>query len=62
MTVAGALNQGCGNTISDLSDLAPVHSIQVRNFYLLVLGQVKIKLTIQYFILILLIIMNSHVV
>ena len=28
----------------DLSDLVPFHSGQVRNFYLLVLGQVKINL------------------
>ena len=35
------LVQGCGNTMPDLSDLAPFHSGQVENFYLLVLGQVQ---------------------
>ena len=34
-------NQGCGNTMPDLSDLVPFHSVQVENFYLLVLGQVQ---------------------
>ena len=34
-------NQGCGNTMPDLSDLVPFHSGQVENFYLLVLGQVQ---------------------
>ena len=33
--------QGCGNTMCDLSDRVPVHSGQVENFYLLVLGQVQ---------------------
>ena len=33
--------QGCGFTMPDLSDLVPFHSGQVRNFYLLVLGQVQ---------------------
>ena len=32
-------DQGCGNTMPDLSD--PFHSGQVENFYLLVLGQVQ---------------------
>ena len=31
------------NTTPDLSDLVPVHSVQVRNFNLLALGQVSIK-------------------
>ena len=35
------LNQGCGNTMPDLSDLVPFHSGQVENFNLLVLGQVQ---------------------
>ena len=34
-------NQGCGNTMPDLSDLVPFHSGQVENFSLLVLGQVQ---------------------
>ena len=34
-------NQGCGNTMHDLSDLVPFHSGQVENFYLLVPGQVQ---------------------
>ena len=34
--------QDCGNTMPDLSDLVPIHSGQVENFYLLVLGQVQI--------------------
>ena len=34
---------GCGNTMPDLSYLVPFHSGQVRNFCLLVLGQVFIK-------------------
>ena len=44
--------QGCGNTMSDLSDLVSFHSGQVENFYLLVLGQVQMYLvnTIPYFI------------
>ena len=29
------LNQGCGNTMPDLSDLVQFHSGQVENFYLL---------------------------
>ena len=33
--------QGCGNTMPDLFDLVPFHSGQVKNFYLLVLGQVQ---------------------
>ena len=33
--------QGCGNTMPDLSNLVPLHSGQVENFYLLVLGQVQ---------------------
>ena len=33
--------QRCRNTMPDLSDLVPYHSGQVENFYLLVLGQVK---------------------
>ena len=33
--------QGCGNTMPDMSDLVPFHSGQVKNFYLLVLGQVQ---------------------
>ena len=35
------LNQGCGNTMTDLSDLILFHSGQVENFNLLVLGQVR---------------------
>ena len=35
------LDQGCGNTMPDLSDLVPFHSGQVENFHLLVLGQVQ---------------------
>ena len=35
------VQQGCGNTMPDLSDLVPFHSGQVENFYLLVLGQVQ---------------------
>ena len=37
----GALNQGCGNTMPDLSDLVPFHLGQVENFTLLVLRQVQ---------------------
>ena len=49
------LKQGCGNTMPDLSDLVQFHTGQVRNFYLLVLGQVQVKCikkvnTILYFI------------
>ena len=51
--------QGCGNTLPDLSDLVLFHSGQVRNFYLLVLWQVKMNL--QFCISFLVIIMNSHV-
>ena len=45
--VTNNLSQGCENTMPDLSDLVPFHSRQVRNFhlvrnfYLLVLGQVQ---------------------
>ena len=44
--------QGCGNTMPDLSDLVSFHSGQVKNFYLLVLGQVQMYKvdTILYFI------------
>ena len=45
--------QGCGNTMPDLSDLVPFHLGQIRNFYLLVLGQVQMYKkvnTIMYFI------------
>ena len=35
-------DQDCGNTMPDLPDLVPIHSGQVENFYLLVLGQVHI--------------------
>ena len=35
------LNQGCGNTMPDLSDMVPFHQGQVENFFLLVLGQVQ---------------------
>ena len=35
------LDQGCGNTMPNLSDLVPFHSGQVENFNLLVLGQVQ---------------------
>ena len=41
----GYANQGCGNTIPDLSNLVPLHSGQVKNFYLLVLGQVQMYYT-----------------
>ena len=51
---------GGGNTMPDLSDLVPFHSGQIRNFYLLVLGQVKMNL--QFCIPYLVINMNSHVV
>ena len=34
-------NQGCGNTMPELSDLVPFHSGQVNNLNLLVLGQVQ---------------------
>ena len=34
-------NQGCGNTMPDLSNLVPFHSGQVENFNLLVPGQVQ---------------------
>ena len=33
--------QGCGNTMPDLSDLVQFYSGQVKNFNLLVLGQVQ---------------------
>ena len=33
--------QGCGNTMPDLSYLVPFHSGQVENFNLLVLGPVQ---------------------
>ena len=36
--------QGYGNTMLDFSILVPFHSGKVRNFYLLVLGQVETKL------------------
>ena len=35
------VQQGCGNTIPNLSDLVPFRSGQVENFNLLVPGQVK---------------------
>ena len=35
------ITQGCGNTMPDLSNLVPLHSGQVENFYLLVLGHVQ---------------------
>ena len=41
----GYANQGCGNTMPDLSNLVPLHSGQVKNFYLLVLGQVQMYYT-----------------
>ena len=41
-------NQGCGNTMPDLSDQVPFHSGQVENFYLLVLGQVQCIKLIQF--------------
>ena len=34
-------NQGCGNTMPDLSDVVRFHSGQVENFNLLVFGQVQ---------------------
>ena len=40
VTVNNPYIQECGNTMPDFSDLVPFHSEQVRNFYLLVLGQV----------------------
>ena len=39
--VSTMLNQGCGNTMPDLSDMVPFHPGQVENFYLLVLEQVQ---------------------
>ena len=54
------ITQERGNTMPDLSNLVPFHLGHVRNFYLLVLGQVKINL--QFCIPYLIIIMNSHVV
>ena len=35
------IEQGCGNTMPDLSDLVPFHSGQVEISNLLVLGQVQ---------------------
>ena len=32
--------QECGNTMLDLSDMVPIHSGLVKNYYLVVLGQV----------------------
>ena len=52
-----SFKQECRNTIPHLSDQIPFQSGQVRNLYLLVLGQVKRNL-IHY--LSLLNIMNSH--
>ena len=45
-------DQGCGNTMPDLSDLVPFHKGQVENFYLLALRQVQMYLvnTNLYFI------------
>ena len=56
-------NQGCGNTMLDLSDLVPFHSGQVENFNLLVLGQVQnlYKVAIILYFIFRLIIMSSHV-
>ena len=56
------VDQGCGNTMPDLSDLVLFHSGQVENFYLLVLGQVQMYKvnTILYFIF-WLVITSSHV-
>ena len=51
------VTEGCGNNMPDLSDLVPFHSGQVRNFYLLVLGQVKIN--VKFYISYLDIIMNA---
>ena len=39
-SMADSVEQGCGNTMPDLSDQVPFHSGQVENFYLLVLRQV----------------------
>ena len=41
-------DQGCGNTMPDLSDQVPFHSGQVENFHLLVLGQVQCIKLIQF--------------
>ena len=43
-----AFIQGCGNIMPDLSTLVPFHSGQVKNFYLLVLGQVQCIKLIQF--------------
>ena len=55
--------QGCGNTMPDLSDLVPFHSGQVENFNLLVLGQVQnlYKVNKILYFIFWLIIMCSHV-
>ena len=54
--------QGCGNTMPDLSDLVPFHSGQVENFNLLVLGQVQnlYKVNKILYFIFWLIIMSSH--
>ena len=56
--------QGHGNTMPDLFDMIPFHSGQVKNFYLLVLGQVLNKFYAILYFHFLLIVMNSqcHVV
>ena len=36
LTFTNGNDQGCGNTMPDLSDLVPFHSGQAENFYLLV--------------------------
>ena len=46
--IMGIINQGCGNTMHDLSDQVPFHSGQVENFYLLVVGQVQCINSIQF--------------
>ena len=43
------LMQECGNTMPDLSDLVPFHPGQVKNFYILVLGQTNNVNAINYY-------------
>ena len=61
--ISDTVDQGCGNTMPDLSDLVPFHSGQVENFNLLVLGKVQnlYKVNKILHFIFLLIIMSSHV-
>ena len=54
------MNHGFEKIMPDLYHMVQFHSGQVRNFYLFVLGQVKINL--QFHISYMVIIMNSNVV